>query len=70
VRIEITPTPSQNVDAIDVYLTPEEADLLRQSLDIWAEEVSEGRIDRGWHTHIDRDPNAPELTVAVEWPDE
>jgi hypothetical protein len=65
-QINITPTPEQAPDLVDVFLTVEEADLLLQSLQLWAENERAGRIDPGWHTHLDRDPEAPELTIAVE----
>ena len=65
-RIVFFPPGERQPDAIDVFLTPHEADLLRQSLHLWADDLRAGRIDPGWHTHIDRDPTAPELTIAVE----
>lgn len=27
--------------------------------------AAEARVDPGWHTQLDRDPDAPELTIAV-----
>ena len=65
VRIEITPQSREQPDSVTVFLTVEEADLLRQSLQLWADSERAGKIDPGWHTHLDRDPEAPELTIAV-----
>ena len=64
-RIEISPQSSAQPDAVTVFLTVEEADLLRQSLQLWADNERAGKTDPGWHTHLDRDPDAPELTIAV-----
>lgn len=64
-KIKITPEPLETPQGVDVFLTVEEADLLLQSLQLWAEDERAGRIDPGWHTHLDRDPDAPELTIAV-----
>ncbi|HEU5215887.1 MAG TPA: hypothetical protein VFU30_10125 [Gaiellaceae bacterium] len=64
-KIRIVPEPPQTPQGVDVLLTVEEADLLLQSLQLWAEDVRAGKIDPGWHTHLDRDPDAPELTIAV-----
>lgn len=64
-KINITPEPQEAPLGVDVYLTVEEADLLLQSLQLWAEGERSGKIDPGWHTHLDRDPDAPELIIAV-----
>ena len=61
----MTPESREHPDAVTVFLTVEEADLLRQSLQLWADDERAGKIDPGWHTHLDRDPDAPELTIAA-----
>ena len=63
-RINITPEPQETPLGVDVYLTVE-VDLLLQSLQLWAEGERSGKIDPGWHTRLDRDPDAPELMIAV-----
>jgi hypothetical protein len=51
-------------DDVWVYLTPPEAEELRQSLNVWAEEVAAGEADPGWHTHVT--DSGRELTLAID----
>jgi hypothetical protein len=47
-----------------VTLSVVEAHELLGSLRVWAEDVAEGRIDPGWHTHV-TDSEGNELTISV-----
>jgi hypothetical protein len=64
-KITTTPPIPQSLDLVDVVLTVEEGRLLLQSLQLWAEAADAGDLDPGWHTHLDLDSHAPELTIAI-----
>jgi len=42
----------RSLKSVWVTLSVVEAHELLGSLRVWAEEVAEGRIDPGWHTHV------------------
>jgi len=64
-KIAITPAPEQDIDLVDVVLTVQEGQLLLQSLQLWDEAARAGKLDPGWHTHLDLDADAPKLTIAI-----
>jgi hypothetical protein len=66
-QIDAGPTdgpPGARLKTVWVTLTVPEAWELLESLRVWAEEVAEGRLDPGWHTHVS-DGDGNELTIAV-----
>ena len=56
--------PGQLLHDVWVYITPDEAFELLASLDVWAEEAQEGRLDPGWHMHIT--DSGREFTLAID----
>jgi hypothetical protein len=56
--------PARNLESVTVELSAEEAYELLESLKVWAEEVAEGSVDSGWHTHV-ADKDGRELTVWI-----
>jgi type II secretory pathway component PulL len=57
-------TPGVPLDDVWVYLTPAEAEQLRQSLNFWAEEVEAGDVDPSWHAHVA--DSGREFALAIE----
>jgi hypothetical protein len=59
-----------NGDAIEdmkdvwVYLAPDEAHHVLESLKVWTEEVAEGHSSPGWHMHVT--DSGRELTLAID----
>lgn len=56
--------PGRPLKSAWVTLSPSEGHDLAASLEVWAEEVTEGNADPGWHTHI-TDSDGNELTIAI-----
>jgi hypothetical protein len=56
--------PGRNLQTAWVELTVEEAHELLASLEVWAEEMAEGRGDPGWHTHV-TDVQGRELSIGI-----
>ena len=56
--------PGNELRTAWVELSADEAHELLESLKMWAEEVQEGELDPGWHTHV-TDGAGRELTVAI-----
>jgi hypothetical protein len=57
--------PGRTLKTATVVLTEAEARELLLALRAWAEEVAEGDVDPGWHTHV-LDDDGNELTVGIE----
>lgn len=47
-------------------LTPDDARDLFESLVVYYEEIEDGRLDPGWHTHIGTDESVLTIAVAAE----
>ena len=56
--------PGRALRDVWVYITRDEAVELLASLEVWAEEVEEGRLDPGWHMHIT--DSGREFTLAID----
>ena len=56
--------PGDGLRTAWVELTAEEASELLGSLKVWAEEVEDGQLSPGWHTHV-IDGEGRELTISV-----
>lgn len=66
-RMDDGPTdgpPGNELRTAWVELTADEATELLESLKVWAEEVEDGLLDPGWHTHV-TDGEGRELTISV-----
>jgi hypothetical protein len=57
--------PGRTIKSAWIALTRSEARELLEALTFWAEEVSDGVEDPGWHTHI-ADQDGHELTIAID----
>jgi hypothetical protein len=67
-RIDDGPTdgpPGRVIRTACVTLTSSEALELLEALSLWAEEVADDEVNRGWHTHLS-DEDGRELTVAID----
>jgi hypothetical protein len=56
--------PGRRLNSVWVTLSVAEAEELLSSLRAWSNEVADGQLDPGWHTHV-TDSDGNELTIAV-----
>ncbi len=56
--------PGRPLKTAWVTLSVAEARELLEALQVWGEEVPEGLVDPGWHTHV-TDSEGNELTIAI-----
>ena len=71
-RMDDGPTdgpPGNELRTAWVELTGDEAGELLESLKVWAEEVEDGLLDPGWHTHV-TDGEGRESTISIRLPGE